>query len=98
VDIKNIIPIVILALALFVTASFAQSDDPDLYCGYLNKDVTALICFEDGQAYIQGKMVECTNETISIDEKCDPELGIVTVKKCCVYWIREGYDCYEFYR
>jgi hypothetical protein len=89
-------PIAILALMLCVTAGIAQSDDQ--YCEYLNKDVTALICFEDGQAYIQGKMVECTNETISIDEKCNPELGIVTVKKCCVYWIREGYDCYEFYR
>jgi hypothetical protein len=93
---KKLVEIMLVFVLLCLTTAVVATDNTgDLYSQYLSKNVTVLVCNE---TYYQGIMIAWSAEAISIREMCNPELGIVTINKYRITSIREGYDCYEFYR
>jgi len=97
---KSVIAIMLMLLiatganALPEPASIPATATADEYSYYLNKNVTVLTC---EQIYWQGRMIAWFPDTIQVKELCNPEMGIVTIQKCYITSIREGFDCNEFY-
>lgn len=38
-------------------------------------------------------MTEWWNDSIVINELCDPSIGNITIKKSCIVWIKNGFVC-----
>ena len=80
----------ILAAILLISSAVGLALGASEFTGYLGHDVTVNAC---NQTVYQGTMVAEWPTTIVVQEKCTPGIGNVTIRKNCIIWIREGFDC-----
>jgi hypothetical protein len=78
----------IVAILAIVLTGIAIGDDE--FNQYLGKNVTVNIC---NMTIYQGNMTEWWNDSIEINELCDPSIGNITIKKSCIVWIKNGFIC-----
>jgi hypothetical protein len=62
----------------------------DEFTQHLGKNVTVNVC---NMTVYQGNMTEWWNDSIVINELCDPSIGNITIKKSCIVWIKNGFVC-----
>jgi hypothetical protein len=79
---------VLVLLLLFTSISLVTANDE--YSQYLGMNVTVQEC---NVTVWQGIMTQWFEDSIVIKEMCNPEFGDVTVKKSCIVWIHDGYEC-----
>ena len=82
---KEMIAIVAIAMVALMGMALASE-----FTQYLGQNVTVNAC---NLTVYQGTMVAEWPTTIVVQEKCNPEIGNVTIKKSCVIWIRQGVEC-----
>lgn len=81
---------IIIAIIAIIGISLATAGGTSEFTQYLGHNVTVNAC---NQTIYQGTMVAEWPTSIVVQEKCTPEIGNVTIKKSCVVWIHNGYDC-----
>ena len=79
----------LVAALLFCAAVGAVAGESE-FTQYLGHQVTVNAC---NQTIYTGTMVAEWPTTIVVREECTPMIGNVTLRKSCIIWIREGYDC-----
>jgi hypothetical protein len=80
----------LFAAVLLISIAIGIASGTSEFTQYLGQNVTVNAC---NLTVYQGVMVAEWPTTIVVQEKCNPEIGNVTIKKSCIIWIRQGYTC-----